>query len=1164
METLSQNLSDITFADRQSPAGLAAIDQLFLQRLPEPLQAQLREYRANALDMPRKDMSLWLIELATHLERFVAELLQIEPEAAKLRASILANDPIFAFKKHFVLREAKRQLKKVDALPSFASLDAWLSEQVIPYLQQTGDIELAVATFANHLLAENDEAGQAQLIAWCTRVLSDAEARKSVADWVSFHLPQSLDHQCLIPVEPAPEDTNKRLQLPPADFRERDGFSLTDPRMTRRQALDEIHYCVYCHKNDGDFCSKGFPVKRSQPELGLKTNPAGEVLTGCPLEEKISEMQTLKKDGYSIAALAMVMVDNPMCPATGHRICNDCMQACIYQKQDPVDIPQAETRILMDVLELPWGVEIYDLLTKWNPLRQEQWLLKPYNGQKVLVMGMGPAGFTMAHHLTMAGCAVLGCDGLKIEALPPALINGPIKSFDSLKEDLADRVMAGFGGVAEYGITVRWDKNFLKLIYLTLMRRQYFQVAGNVRFGGTLKVDDVWRLGFDHLTLAVGAGLPKELPIPGSLAPGMRQANDFLMALQLTGAAKQNSLANLQLRLPVVVIGGGLTGVDAATEAQAYYIVQIEKVLCRYEQLTATVGEARVREQFQALDLQILDEMLQHARLVRQEREQAAAAGREPEFIGLLRRWGGVTIAYRRSMQESPAYRSNHEELHKALEEGLYYAEGLEPKAVMLDEFGQVKALRCRVKYQDADGAWHYGDDEQVLPARSILVATGAKPNIAYEYEHRGTFNRVGHRAYQTYVDVEGELQERPIEGHCKTPDFGPFTSYAEHGHRVSFIGDTHPVFHGSVVKAIAAAKRIYPAVLDVLPAKPVDDYAAFAAGIEQAFAAHVVKVERLTPDTVNLVVQAPLAAKQFLPAQIYRLQNYERDAERLDSTLLQSEALALIAAPVAGEPQQLSFIIREQGVSSRLISRLRQGQPLAVMGPTGAKCHVDPAKPGSILIMGDWLAAVYLRSIGPALKAAGYQVMLAMSVPSAEAVFCQQELESLADVILWNIQNGDDLASVRATDHVVHGELVSELQRYAGGHLDASDGPLLPLDQLERVYVMGDSCLLKRVRTARREILRYAFAETTKFIASVHGPMQCMLKGVCAQCLQWQIDPETGKRTKAVYACSWQDQPMEMIDMDNINERLSQNRMLETLSTLWLDKLLATQAAVV
>ena len=143
--------------------------------------------------------------------------------------------------------------------------------------------------------------------------------------------------------------------------------------------------------------------------------------------------------------------------------------------------------------------------------------------------------------------------------------------------------MLGFGGVAEYGITVRWDKNFLKLIYLSLLRRSHFQVFGGVRFGGTVTVEDAWAMGFDHVAIAVGAGLPQALPIPGSLARGMRQANDFLMALQLTGAAKRNSLANLQVRLPAVVIGGGLTGVDTATEVLAYYVVQVEKLLERYE-----------------------------------------------------------------------------------------------------------------------------------------------------------------------------------------------------------------------------------------------------------------------------------------------------------------------------------------------------------------------------------------------------------------------------------------------------------------------------------------------------------------------------------------------------------------------------------------------------
>ena len=68
-------------------------------------------------------------------------------------------------------------------------------------------------------------------------------------------------------------------------------------------------------------------------------------------------MNFLKRGGFDIAALAMVIIDNPMVAATGHRICNDCMKSCIYQKQSPVDVPQIESRILKDILNLPYGLK---------------------------------------------------------------------------------------------------------------------------------------------------------------------------------------------------------------------------------------------------------------------------------------------------------------------------------------------------------------------------------------------------------------------------------------------------------------------------------------------------------------------------------------------------------------------------------------------------------------------------------------------------------------------------------------------------------------------------------------------------------------------------------------------------------------------------------------
>src|SRR5271169_3042467 len=107
------------------------------------------------------------------------------------------------------------------------------------------------------------------------------------------------------------------------------------------------------------------------------------------------------------------------------------------------------------------------------------------------------------------GHRVTAVDGLKIEPLD-AEISGvtalgerapfrAIREVDDLFESLNDRVMAGFGGVAEYGITVRWNKNYLKVIRLLIERRAAFSMYGGVRFGGTIPVDSAFALGFDHI-----------------------------------------------------------------------------------------------------------------------------------------------------------------------------------------------------------------------------------------------------------------------------------------------------------------------------------------------------------------------------------------------------------------------------------------------------------------------------------------------------------------------------------------------------------------------------------------------------------------------------------------------------------------------------------------
>ncbi len=67
---------------------------------------------------------------------------------------------------------------------------------------------------------------------------------------------------------------------------------------------------------------------------------------------------------------------------------------------------------------------------------------------------------------------------------------------------------------------------------------------------------------------------------------------------------------------------------------------------------------------------------------------------------------------------------------------------------------------------------------------------------------------------------------------------------------------------------------------------------------------------------------------------------------------------------------------------------------------------------------------------------------------------------------------------------------------------------------------------------------------------------MQCMMKEVCAQCLQKHIDPVTGKET-VVFTCFNQDQELDRISWANLADRLRQNSTQEKLTSLWLDRVL-------
>jgi NAD(P)H-flavin reductase len=264
----------------------------------------------------------------------------------------------------------------------------------------------------------------------------------------------------------------------------------------------------------------------------------------------------------------------------------------------------------------------------------------------------------------------------------------------------------------------------------------------------------------------------------------------------------------------------------------------------------------------------------------------------------------------------------------------------------------------------------------------------------------------------------------------------------------------------------------------------------------------------------------------------------------------LQMEPLALIAAEAKDDV--IKFMVIESGSTSKLVATLKKDEPVSLMGPTGIRNKIAHEHE-TILIAGTQMSIPIVLSYGKALKQNGNRVIYVADMNSADEVYCQTELEAATDVVIWLSKDKSLVVPQRITDYSSDADTVTALHAYANGLLNDKQ-PLIPLSDVDRVFLIGGSRYLKSFQAARETTLKDIFIKNPKISGSVYSTMQCMLKGVCAQCLQWQVDPETGKRTKAVFACSWPDQPLELIDFDNIDDRLVQNQLQETITNLWVD----------
>lgn len=1134
---------DFTFDDLFSPKKLKELHDAFLGFLESEdpsLKKRYAQYLSCA-SLSYQEESLLLIETSVVLSAFLTKLFAIERDFLNLKKKYQEEEVIVRFKNDFVkkLIVPKQKQNEPIAVQPLEKLEksisryydlfsvqfypnneekslALLSQSILKASQNSSEsfeekLKKGLESLADNVLdalslVKND------LIEYVYSLFRRQEELSKEKKWASFCFPKAFDPDYLVPIN---RNEDGSISSPSHLLEPRKGFAYANEPLSSSRVLGELDYCLKCHKTNRDFCSKG---ARDPETKSIKMNEFSIEMSGCPLNQKISQSHTLARNGEILAALCVVMIDNPMCPGTGDRICNDCLTSCVYVKQESVSIPQNESAILHDVLyELPYGAEIYSLLTRWNPLnRKRPYMLAP-NGKKALIVGCGPAGYTLSHYLSNEGVFVAVIDALKLEPIPKIFFNPsgsplPVKHFKDFCEPLENRTVYGFGGVSEYGITVRFDKNLLLLLYLTLSRKRNVQFFGGVRFGSNLNVQDAWDMGYHHIALACGAGKPKDLSFEEHSPIGVSKASDFLMSLQSAGVFKDSSLASFDVKLPAVVIGGGLTAVDTAAELMAYYPIMVKKIAKRYKELKPSSLSLLETERKQ------LEIYLEQNKEIEKEEEKAEKEGRKVNLIPLLNKWGGVKLVYRSEMKKSQAYRVSASELEKAMHKGVVFCESLKPKRFIQDKEGRVEAVEFETPSFELIQ----------IPTKSVFIAAGTEANTVYEKEHPRTFSLTKEKFFSS-------SKEEPF-----------FTSYQKENKKISFFGDLHPQYLGKVVKAMASAKQGFPEIIKELEKLENEsiDIEAERKKNENYFLTTVREIKKLSNDITQITLHNPLIAKQFKPGQFYKIQNLESNSMRIDSHVLSSEPVALTGTKVDLVNNLISFIVLDAGVSSKIVSLLKKGETVVCMGPTGSPTFIPKNK--TLLLVGGGLGNAVLFSILKKAKEEGNKIIYFSAYRKASDIIELDFLKKYSDELILSCDE-----KVSSEKNVYHGNIISSIENYLGN---------LPKDSLlkesEHLVLIGSSKMMQAFKNYLRARLQENLPKLKKAILSINSPMQCMMKEVCGRCMQRHVDPQT-KEISYVYSCFEQDQNLASVDLNYLNEKLSEHSISEKINKAFLKKLL-------
>ena len=254
-------------------------------------------------------------------------------------------------------------------------------------------------------------------------------------------------------------------------------------------------------------------------------------------------------------------------------------------------------------------------------------------------------------------------------------------------------------------------------------------------------------------------------------------------------------------------------------------------------------------------------------------------------------------------------------------------------------------------------------------------------------------------------------------------------------------------------------------------------------------------------------------------------------------------EGLALTGAWVDVEKGLLSMIVLEMGTSSRLCALLKEGEEVLVMGPTGTPTEIPENE--TVLLAGGGLGNAVLFSIARAMREKNNHVIYFAGYKNGADLFKREEIENATDQVVWATDFGDEIVPQRAAGFAFPRQHRAGDDRLCRGPVGRAK---VDLKDVDRIIAIGSDRMMNGVREARHTTLKPYLKENHTAIGSINRPMQCMMKEVCAQCLQRHVNPHTGEEFW-VFSCFNQDQHLDFVDFKNLNERLRANSIQEKLT---------------